>query len=118
MGEVKVKIPWPYDDRSLYLKICSIPADEGDGVMVLIKSLSDKMLGIDIEKDAKCTEMTLNFMTCHIQMISENKQVLRILCNVDPNFTNVPPFLINNTFKFASVFFLKTVASKAENLSD
>jgi hypothetical protein len=51
MGEVKLKIPWPYDNRSLYLKCCSIPAESGDGVMVLIKSLSDKILGMDIEKD-------------------------------------------------------------------
>ena len=76
------------------------------------------MLGVDIEKDCNCTEMVINFMTCHIQMISEKKQVLRIVCNGDPNLTNVPPFLINNTFKLASIFFLRTVASKAENLSD
>ena len=39
LGEVKVKMPWPYDNRSIYLKACSMPAPEGDAILVCLKSL-------------------------------------------------------------------------------
>lgn len=66
LGEVKTTVPWPYDNRSAYLKVCSMPSKGGDAIIVCIKSVEDFFLGTEIEKDPKCTEMTINYCTCYI----------------------------------------------------
>ena len=53
----------------------------------------------------------------HVESISENKQVLRLVANGDPKM-KLPGWLINQCIKLIILVFLNQIASKAENLPD
>ncbi len=62
-----------------------------------MKSIGDKWLkDFKVEKDdKKCTECFMKFCSILIETVGDNVQRLRLLCNVDPNFSYVPARLIN-----------------------
>lgn len=97
-----------------------MPVDGEKAIIITMKSLEGNtwLKGSTFERDENATDVTVHFCSCYIESVSENVQRLRFVCNVDPHFSGMPQWLLNQAIKGIAVVFLKQVARKAENLSD
>ena len=110
VGEFSVKVPWPFWNRSMYVSVAAMPVENENAIIITMKTLkSEKWLkDFEIKKDTeKSTECFMNFCSIYIETISENVQKLRLICNVDPDFTYVPARLLNQGIKVIALVFLK-----------
>ena len=97
LGEIVVKAPWPYYWRSAYISIRAMPAKNDEAVIITMKSIKGEkwLKGKKIEKDTSAYEVDVNFCTCYLQIINDNKCNLKFLTNIDPKLAVMPQWLLN-----------------------
>ena len=71
--------------------------------------------GQKFDKDENTCEATVHFCSIYIEQVSENKQIMRVFCNVDPHL-NMPQWLLNQAIKCITLVFLQQLAKMARNL--
>lgn len=99
-----------------------MPAEDEDAVLICIKSNKQQsgqewLNGKTVTKDTSCVEADVN-ATVYIQMVSENKQIVKLIANVDPMFDTFPQWLLNKAIEKIALLFLDQIGKKAENLSE
>lgn len=73
-GEFAVTVPWPFYNRSVYIKVSAMPVKTDDAIIINMKTIEgDKWLGKDIKKDEKQAEAIVHYCSAYIETIGENK---------------------------------------------
>ena len=90
VGMFSLRLPWPFTNRSTYLKVTATDVPNQPCIIIGMNSISDSFLGHKIEKDPKTVEALISFCTIYIEKLDENKCIMRMICNADPQMTKVP----------------------------
>lgn len=113
-------IPWPFSNREWHTEVIGTADTEDNGIILILKSIPGDIFMEDtfVQKNPKTVEIQINYLSIYIEVLNDNKHKIRFLMNLDPKFDKLPDMLINNFMKVVVVIYLKTIASKAEKLSD
>lgn len=77
--------------------------------MINLRSIEGDIYHKDlkVEKDPDMVECDIHYAAIKIVRISENKQKVRMLTNIDPKCDHMPDWLLNNTCKLLAAVFMK-----------
>ena len=86
ISAVGIKMPWPFWNRDVYLQVTGRPIPDGKGgVLISLRSVDDgDFFGYKIEKDKDCAEMIVYYMAFYIEIVNDNKHIIRLYSNMDP----------------------------------
>ena len=95
-GEFAVKLPWPFQNRSVYISVSAMPIPNEKAMVVTMKSIDGDtwMDRFEIKKDDSTVPVDVYFCSGFIENHVENLQKLRFMFNADPKLA-LPQWLIN-----------------------
>jgi hypothetical protein len=73
MVEIQVSLPWPFNNRSVYLGVGAMPIEDEEAVSVTLKTTNQWLKGLPVNKDEDCVECEVKFMIAYIKTESENQ---------------------------------------------
>lgn len=95
-GEFAVKLPWPFQNRSVYIAVSAMPVENERSMIVTMKSIDGEtwLNKFEIKKDEATVPVDVYFCSGFIESLGENRQKLRFMFNADPKLA-LPQWLIN-----------------------
>lgn len=110
-------VPWPFSNREWYVQVAGMCRLEDNAVVMIMKSLQGNVFmdQYTVEKNEKCVEVQIHYMAIYFEILEDNKQKIRMLCNIDPKFERLPDWLLNNSLKVVANAFLKQIAVRSED---
>jgi len=102
--------PWPLSSRDAVLIATGIPIPQNKSAMLVIRSMNDSYLGVDVPTlDSKTVRIDIQIGGMNIMMKGPNKTQLSLIMQSDPHIRFIPQKLINFCCKHTLYYFMDSI---------